>query len=244
MNHEYLPISVEGLLNVTAEYAQEHTVELLERVNRENIAIMIRDAKGAVMMVPYWWHCLAFGTDPKRILEVLFEESKWADDTEILKITGIAQGYINLTNQESAHEILEELIPQVSTHPHATHWRNVLDKLAKYWNISHEPKVLFCAFAEDRKVYLLFTDGQTRLVDMRAFIGRGLEEADLQDEAHFRNCLTVVTEALAWMEVAGTVDATFSSEELLQASASVEKAVAKDIWSTPKDGVNYHLRTT
>lgn len=244
MEYEYLPIFVEGLLTVTVEYAQEHTVELLERVNRENITIIIRDAKGAVMLVPYWWHCLAFGTDPKRILEVLFEESKWADDTEILKITGIAQGYINLTSPDVAQNILEELLPQVDAHPHASHWHSVLDKLAKSWDIPHEPKVLFCAFTGDRKVYLLFTDGQTRLVDMRAFIGRGLEEADLRDEAHFRNCLTVVTEALVWMEAAGTVRATFSSEELLQANEPVEEAVAREIWATSKDGVNYHLRTT
>lgn len=244
MNHEYLPISVEGLLTVTVEYAQEHTEELLERVNRENITIIIRDAKGAVMMVPYWWHCLAFGTDPKRIMETLFEESKWADDAEILKITGIAQGYINLTSPDVAREILDELLPQVDAHPHASHWRGVLDKLAKHWDISHEPKVLFCAFAEDRKVYLLFTDGQTRLVDMRAFIGRGLEEDDLRDEEHFRDCLSMVSEALVWMEVAGTVRAAFSSEELLQASEPVEEVFAKDIWAAPKDGVNYHLRIT
>lgn len=244
MNYEYLPISVEGLLTVTVEYAQEHTEELLEQVNRENIAIVIRDTKGAVMLVPYWWHCLAFGTDPKRILEVLFEESKWADDTEILKITGIAQGYINLTSPDAARVILEELLPQMDAHPHAAHWHSVLDKLAKRWDIPHEPKVLFCAFAGDRKVYLLFTDGQTRLVDMRAFVGRGLGEADLRDEEHFRDCLSMVSESLVWMEVAGTVRAAFSSEELLQASEPVEEAVAKDVWETPKDGVNYHLRST
>lgn len=159
-------VSLSEMLNVTVEYAREHTEELLERVNSENMAVIIWDTQGAVVLVPYWWHVLAFGTDAKQIIMTLFEVSKEVIDAEILKIEGIAQGYIILTAKETAQEILDTLLRRLGEHPYADHWRRVLDKLTVYWNEENQPEVVMARFSGDRKVNLLFSDGRTRQVDM------------------------------------------------------------------------------
>lgn len=240
----YPALYLENILTVSLESALEHADGLLERVNRENVAFIIRDEGSTVVLVPYWWHAIAVGPDPKQIMEILFGESKFAVDAEILKIEGIALGYIKLTTPETAQEILDTLLPQVADHPYANHWHRLLDKLSVYWNEEHQPELVMARFDGDRRVYLLFTDGRTRLVDMRRFIGRGLTGADLWDEEYFRDCLTLVTGALIWMEVAGEVQATFSSEELLRESDPVEGEWIRELWRSNEPGQDVVLRTT
>lgn len=55
----YGAASLDELERVSAEYAQEHFEELMERVNRENTAILIGEDRGAVVLVPYWWYQMA-----------------------------------------------------------------------------------------------------------------------------------------------------------------------------------------
>lgn len=50
-------------ITVDSEYAQENFEELTDRVCRENIAIIVRDSKGSVVLVPCWWYHLNFNND-------------------------------------------------------------------------------------------------------------------------------------------------------------------------------------
>lgn len=225
---------LDKIMSVSAAYAQKHFDELAERVCRENIAIIVQDEDGSVVMAPYWWYQLSFGLDPKDVITTLFKQSRFIGSTEILKFIVVANGYINMTTPDSAQELLSELLPLLERHPHSVHWSKLLDKLATYWDEDHRPRLIIAAFGEDRKVYLLFTDGKTRVVDMRKFIGHGLEEADLEDEEYFRDSLTLVTEALAWMPVAGEMKVVFFSEGLLRESEPVDDEIAKEIWELPK----------
>lgn len=54
---------------------------------------------------------------------------------------------------------------------------------------------------------------------------------DLRDEEHFRDCLTLVTGALVWMEEEGEILVTISSADLLQASEPVDEEAARGIWN-------------
>lgn len=228
-----LSVSLDEIVTVDSEYAQEHLEELMDRICREDIAILVRDHKGSVVLAPYWWYHLCFGLDPKQVIKDLVEESRFVDTVKVLKHFVVANGYIQLTTPASAQELLQELTPMVKGHPHAACWNRMLDRLAAYWNTDHSPKLISAAFAGDRKVYLLFTDRVTRLVDMRRFIGNGLEEADLETEEGFRDGLTLVTEALVWMPAAGEKQAIFFSEDLLRESEPVDEETAQKVWDLP-----------
>lgn len=128
-----LALWLDGQMTVTAEYAQEHSEELLERVDRENIGIIIRDKEKSFVLVPYRWDLLAHNDDPRQIFERLFHDSRMADSAEVIEMVSTAEEYIVLTDQAIAREILDNLSPRVDDHPHAEHWRRVLDKLANFW---------------------------------------------------------------------------------------------------------------
>ena len=83
-------------------------------------------------------------------------------------------------------------------------------------------------------MHLLFTDKQTRLVDMRSFLGHGPEADDLKSKGNFRKNLTLVTEALIWKEPEDEIGVTFSSEELLQASMPMDEEEAEEVWLFPE----------
>lgn len=229
-----LCVSLDEIVTVDSEYAQKHLEELMDRVCREDIAILVRDHNGSVVLAPYWWYHLFFGLDPKQVIRNLVEESRVVDAVKVLKYFVVANGYIQLSTPASAQELLQELMPLVKDHPHSACWTRMLDRLSTYWDSDHSPKLISAAFAGDRKVYLLFTDSVTRLVDMRRFIGRGLKEADLETEESFRDGLTLVTEALVWMPVAGEKQAVFFSEDLLRESEPVDVEKAAGIWDLPE----------
>jgi len=182
----------------------------MDRICREDIAILVRDHKGSLVLAPYWWYHLCFGLDPKKVIRKLVEESRFVDATKVLEYFVMVNGYIQLTTPASAQELLQELTPLVKGHPHSACWNRMLDRLAAYWNTDHSPKLISAAYAGDRKVYLLSTDRVTRLVDMRKFVGHGLKEADVETEERFRDGLTMVTEALVWMPAAGERRRSFS----------------------------------
>ena len=229
-----LCVSLDEIVTVDSEYAQEHFDELMDRICREDIAILIRDRTGSVVLAPYWWYHLCFGLDPKQVIRELVEESRFVDAVKVLKYFVVANGYIQLTTPASAQELLQELAPLVKGHPHSACWNRMLDRLATYWDSNHSPKLISAAYAGDRKVYLLLTDCETRLVDMRRFIGHGLKEADLESEERFRDGLTLVTEALVWMPAAGEQQAVFLSEDLLRESEPVDEETAAGIWDLPE----------
>lgn len=229
-----LGISPDEIVTVDSEYAQEHLEELMDRVCREDIAILVREHKGSLVLAPYWWYHLCFGLDPKMVIRKLVEESRFVDTTKVLEYFVMVNGYIQLTTPASAQELLQELTPLVEGHPHSACWNRMLDQLATYWDSNHSPKLISAAYAGDRKVYLLFTDRVTRIVDMRRFIGRGLKEADIETEESFRDGLTLVTEALVWMPAAGEQQAVFLSEDLLRESEPVDEETAADLWDLPE----------
>ncbi len=226
--------SLDEIVTVDSEYAQEHFEALMDRVCHEDIAILVRDHKGSVVLAPYWWYHLCFGLDPKQVIKDLVEESRFVDAVKVLKYFVVANGYIQLTTPASAQELLQDLMPLMKDHPHSNYWGRMLDRLANYWDSDHSPKLISAAFAGDRKVYLLFTDRVTRIVDMRRFIGRGLMEADLETEEGFRDGVTLVTEALAWMPVAGEQQAVFLSEDLLREREPVDEETAAALWDLPE----------
>lgn len=81
-------------ITVDSECAQEHFEELMNRVCRENIAIIVRDSKGSVVLALYWWDHLCLGLDPKRMMKSLVDESSDVETVEVLKYFVVANGYI------------------------------------------------------------------------------------------------------------------------------------------------------
>ena len=60
------------------------------------------------------------------------------------------------------------------------------------------PKVLQAVAGENYTVYLYFNDGSVRLYDAKPLLKLGGVFAPLQDEAFFRNRLTVLNDTAAW----------------------------------------------
>ena len=63
------------------------------------------------------------------------------------------------------------------------------------------PKVLQAVAGEDFTVYLYFNDGSVRLYDAKPLLALGGVFAPLQDEAFFKNRLTVLNDTAAWAAV-------------------------------------------
>lgn len=64
-NHIRRSRMLDKTITVDSKYAQEHFEELMDRVCREDIAIIVRDSKGSVVLVPCWWYHLNFNNDPR-----------------------------------------------------------------------------------------------------------------------------------------------------------------------------------
>lgn len=79
-----LYVSLDEIVTVDSEYAQEHFEELMDRVCREDIAILVRDHNGSVVLAPYWWYHLCFGLDPKQVIKDLVEKSRFVDAVKVL----------------------------------------------------------------------------------------------------------------------------------------------------------------
>lgn len=186
-----LPVALDELVTVTAEYAQQHLDELLDRITRENVAIRVLHNNGNVVLAPSWWYHLICGRDTKNVISMLFEESRLLDSVEVLRVIAAATGYIPMTTPDSAREIILTLKPLLEDHPHADRWGSLLNELAIYWDTDHSPKLIDAAFAGNRSMYLLFTNGRTRIMDMRKFIGCELTAEDLESEEQFRDNLTL-----------------------------------------------------
>ena len=60
------------------------------------------------------------------------------------------------------------------------------------------PKVLQAVAGKDFTVYLYFNDGSVRLYDAKPLLALGGVFAPLQDEAFFKNRLTVLNDTAAW----------------------------------------------
>ena len=67
------------------------------------------------------------------------------------------------------------------------------------------PKVLQAVAGKDFTVYLYFNDGSVRLYDAKPLLALGGVFAPLQDEAFFKNRLTVLNDTAAW-DVTGDRD--------------------------------------
>ena len=235
-NSRYSPrlsVTLDELVTVTAEYAQQHLDELLDRIIRENVVIRVLHNNGNVVLAPSWWYYLIWGRDTKKVISMLFEESRLLDSVDVLRVIVAATGYIPMTTPDSAREIIQTLKPLLEDHPHADRWGSLLNELAVYWNTNHSPKLIDAAFAGNRSVYLLFTDGRTRMMDMRKFIGHGLTADDLGSEEQFRDNLTFMTEKLVWLSGDGEKLVEFTSEDLLRESKPVEDEAADHLWDFP-----------
>ena len=67
------------------------------------------------------------------------------------------------------------------------------------------PKVVQVVAGIDFTVYVYFLDGSIRLLDAKPLLEKGGVFAPLQDGENFRNCLTVLNDAVAW-DLDGTRD--------------------------------------
>ena len=59
------------------------------------------------------------------------------------------------------------------------------------------PKVVQVVAGNDFTIYAYFLDGSIRLLDAKPLLKKGSVFAPLQDEETFRNCLTVLNDAVA-----------------------------------------------
>lgn len=228
-----------ALVRITTEYAEENFDQLMELTCTENYAFIIEDEKGSVVLLPYWWHQKSLGIDPREVIERLFEESKTADFAEIVRYMTVVHGYIRLTTPVTAQEIVRELTPLLKEHPHAKWWEPMLGKLDAFWKQDYVSCLVAAAHAGDRKIYLRFSDGQTRLLDMRRLIGRGIDATDLESEERFQFCLSMVTDALKWQPPESDLWTVFFAEDLIPVSELVEDEAVKDIWKA--DPINTEM---
>lgn len=219
-----------ALVRITAEYAEENFNQLMELSSTENYAFVIEDEKGSVVLLPSWWYQSSLGIDPKEVIMQLFEESRTADSTEIIRYMIVVHGYIRMTTPDSAQEIVRELTPVAKEHPHAKWWEIMLEKTDAFWKHDYVSCLVAAAHAGDRKIYLRFSNGQTWLLDLRRLIGRGIDAADLESEERLAFCLSIVTDALKWQLPESDTWTVFFPEDLLSESELVEDESIDDIW--------------
>ena len=232
MEYKHLPVYLNNLRAVTEEYAMAHTEELLKAVNRGNEAIFVQNNEDMAILVPYWWYMQNFGNNVQMIVEHLFEECREQNATNSMINLGIADGYLSHVSRMVGQEIRESLLDKMVGHPHAAQWQEMLDRWAGKWkeNTARELWLVMAKFAGDRKIYLLYQNGATRLLDGRTLIGRGLKAQDLDDESVFCDRITMTSGALLWMSEEDRIMWAVSSDELLELSTPVDPDKAKDIW--------------
>ena len=69
------------------------------------------------------------------------------------------------------------------------------------------PSVVQAVPGKDKTVYAYFSDGSVRLYDMKPLIAQGNIFECLEDDAFFRDRLTVLNETIAW-DLSGNFDPT------------------------------------
>lgn len=232
MKNKYLPVHLNNLRTVTEEYATGHMEELLKSVNQNNEAAFVRNEEDMAVLVPYWWYLSNFGNDVQKIVEYLFEESREQSFTNAMVNLGIVDGYLSHVSRIVGKDISEALMERMEGHPHASQWQALLELWAGRWKENTAPELwlVMAKFAGDRKIYLLYQNGATRLLDGRDLIGRGLKAEDLEDESVFCNRITMTSGALLWMSEEDQIMWAVSSDELLELSTPVDPDKAKVIW--------------
>lgn len=232
MEYKHLSVYLRNLRAVTEEYAKEHTEELLKAVNRGNEAVFVQNDEDMAILVPYWWYMQNFGNNVQMIVEYLFEECREQNATDSMINLGIADGYLSHVSRMVGQEIRESLMDKMNGHPYAVQWQEMLDRWAGKWkeNTAKELWLVMAKFAGDRKIYLLYQNGATRLLDGRTLIGHGLKAVDLEDESVFCDRITMTSGALLWMSEEDRIMWAVSSDELLELSIPVAPDEAKEIW--------------
>lgn len=234
-----LPIHTDQVLFMREQQVRSQFEEIIKQVNNENIAVVFRGTDQTVVLSPYWWYIPVLGPDPMEALGFLFEASKSENEDMAMKYIGVALGFIRMTTRESAQNILDQYFPQVNSHPYANRWSRVMEKLAGYWDTEHSPELVMAGFAGGRDVCMLFTDNSNRIVNMQSFLGKGLTEEDLRDEAYFQEHLTLGTGALIWEGDSREVRVTFSSRDLLAESVPFEAENPDGLWLVAEEGYKY-----
>ena len=232
MKNNNLPVHLSKLRTVTEDYAAEHMEELLKNVNQNDEAAFVRNEEDMAVLVPYWWYMANFGSDVQKIVEYLFEESREQSLTNAMVNLSIADGYLSHVSRIVGKDISEALMERMEGHPHAAQWQALLELWADRWQENNAPELwlVMAKFAGDRKIYLLYQNGVTRLLDGRNLIGHGLTEADLADESVFCSRITMTSGALLWMSEEDQIMWAVSSDELLELSTPVDPDKAKTIW--------------
>lgn len=232
MNNKYLPVHLSNLRTVTEDYATEHMTDLLKSVNQHNEAAFVRNEEDMAVLVPYWWYMAHFGNDVQKIVEFLFEESREQSLANAMVNLGIVDGYLSHVSRIVGKDISEALMERMEGHPHSAQWQALLDFWAERWKQNTAPELwlVMAKFAGDRKIYLLYQNGATRLLDGQDLIGRGLTEADLADESVFCSRITMTSGALLWMSEEDQIMWAVSSDELLELSTPVDPSKAVGIW--------------
>ncbi len=232
MKNNYLPVHLSKLRTVTEDYAAVHMEELLKSVNQNDEAAFVRNEEDMAVLVPYWWYLSNFGNDVQKIVEYLFEESREQSATHAMVNLGIVDGYLSHVSRIVGKDIAEVLTERMEGHPHASQWQALLELWADRWKENTAPElwIVMAKFAGNRQIYLLYQNGATRLLDGRDLIGRGLTEADLEDESVFCSRITMTSGALLWVSEGDQIIWAVSSDELLELSAPVDPSKAAGIW--------------
>lgn len=236
MEYKPFPTYLNNPRTVTTEYAVTHPDELLKAVNQNNDAIFIRNDNDLAVLVPYWWYMNNFGSNVQRIVERLFKECRTKDIVTAKINLDIAHGYLSHVNQITGQEIQRSLMAKMDGHPYAQQWMDLLDRWSKSWQENHAKELwlVMAKYASDRKIYLLYQNGTTRVLDGRSLIGKGLKEADLRCDSTFYDQITMTSGALLWTSETGRIQRIASAEDLLELSTPVDPLQARSVWDTPQ----------
>lgn len=230
--------AVDMVVNVETEPALAHSQRLCELINTESVGVLIMQGdERPYFLAPYWWNGICMGSDARKAIEELFEGSKSCQGLDILTYLIVAQGYIRQTTPESAKACWWNLLLPLEFHPHEKHWNWLLEELRTYWDQDHPPKLVTAAFAEDRKMYLYFTDGSIRLVDLQGMVRSNTEPDAFTDEEFFRFCMTLGNEALVWLDYDDLTETVFSSEQLWEISQPVDGLNPEKVFPSYKPDV-------
>ena len=233
MKQKQFPVHLSRQRTVTAEHLIAQTGELLKAVNRDNEAIFVRNDEDFAVLVPYWWYMNNHGSNVQMIVEYLFEECRnQSSENADFNLT-IANGYFSHVSRLIGHEIRTALMEKMEGHAHAKQWQDLLDGWTRKWKENNTPELwlVMAKFAGDCKLYLLYQNGTTRLMDGRQLIGRGLKADDLEDEGAFYSRLSMTSGALLWNSEEGQIQLAVSSDELLELSTPVDPGEANTIWN-------------
>lgn len=244
MDHTSFPTHLYDQRAVTAEYAMIHTDELINAVSKKNEAIFIRNDENLAVLVPYWWYMNNFGFNVRKIVELLFEECRKQDIVSAKINLDIAHGYLSHVNCLNVQEIQQCLMEKMDGHPYAQLWTDLLDRWSNSWEENHtkERWLVRTKFAGDRKIYLQYQNGTTRLLDGHQLIGKGLNEEDLTDDPTFYSRVTMTSGALLWISNTGRIQRVASSDELLELSTPVDPLQAWTIWNSQRIPRKVHHR--